>query len=200
MRFLLTMFTFFAVVWCAAFVGFLMSIPGPPPPITQKAPALVVLTGGYARIEHGLELLADGESPVLFISGVNDHVTKQQILKDYANADLRVRVAASGGEIVLDQIARSTRGNAEQTALFLKERHITTIRLITANYHMHRALREFHHVMPEVTIIPDPVSPKEYERSNWWKYEVSRRVIFGEFYKSFGVLLRDWLKSNATPN
>ena len=184
--------------YCAALAWFVATIPDSYPPITEKAPVLVVLTGGYARIEHGLELLAEKEAPVLYISGVDDHVTKQRILLDYANPDLRARLDASGGEIVLDQVARSTVSNAEQTALFLKERRVTTIRLITANYHMRRALHEFRNVMPDVTIIADPVSPKEFARENWWKNDIGRRVIFGEFYKYMAVLLRDALRPSQT--
>ena len=198
MRFILTVLTLAAIAYCSALAWFITTIPGTPAPITQKAPVLVVLTGGYARIEHGLELLADKEAPVLFISGVDDHVAMQRILRDYADADLRGRVYASGGEIVIDH-AHSTVSNAEQTDAFLKKRHFTTIRLITANYHMRRALHEFHNVMPDVTIIPDPVSPKEFQRNNWWTNDIARRVIFGEFHKYMAVLVRDWLRPNETP-
>ena len=199
MRFILTVLMLAAIGYCAALAWFLATIPASNPVITEKAPVLVVLTGGYARIEHGLELLADHEAPVLFISGVGGHATRQEILQDYANADLRARVDASGGEIVIDAVANSTVSNAEQTKIFLKARHFTTIRLITANYHMRRALHEFRNVMPEVTIIPDPVSPKEFQRGDWWTNDIARKVIFGEFYKYCAVLLRDWLRPNATP-
>ncbi len=136
---------------------------------------------------------------MLFISGVDDHVTRQQLLKDYANEDLRARVAASGGEIVIDQVARSTVNNAQQTASFVKARHYGSIRLITANYHMRRALIEFRHAMPDTIIIPDPVSPKEFQRGDWWTNDIARRVIFGEFHKTMAVLLRDLLRPNETP-
>ena len=199
MRFILTVLTLAALIYCSALAWFLATIPAANPVITEKTPVLVVLTGGYARIEHGFELLADGVAPVLYISGVDDHVTRQQLLKDYANDDLRARVAASGGEIVLDQVARSTVSNAQQTALFLKQRDFTTIRLITANYHMRRALHEFHLAMPNVTIIADPVSPKEFQRGDWWMNDIARRVIFGEFHKYMAVLLRDWLRPAAAP-
>ena len=199
MRFILTFLTFLAIVYCGALAWFVMTIPAAAPTITEKADALVVLTGGYARIEHGLELFADDEAPVLYISGVDDKVTKRELIKDYATTELQKRVDAAPGEIVIDQIARSTVSNAEQTAAFVKARHFTSIRLITANYHMRRALIEFRHAMPNTTIIPDPVSPKEFQRNDWWTNDIGRKVIFGEFHKYIAVLIRDWLRPNETP-
>lgn len=198
MRFLLTIILFVAIGWCSALTWFVRTIPDEAPTITEKAQVLVVLTGGYARIEHGLNLLAEKEAPILYISGVADKTTQSQLLRAYASAELRQRVADSGGEIVMDQ-ARSTVSNAQQTAQFVSQHHFTSIRLITANYHMRRALREFRHTMPEVTIIPDPVSPKEFQRGSWWTNDIGRRVIFGEFHKTVAVYLRDWLRGNEVP-
>lgn len=200
MRFILTLLMLGAIAWSAALAWFVMTIPGVSAPVTQKAQALVVLTGGMDRIGHALDMLAQKEAPILYISGVDGRVTEEQILNENTDAKLRERVYESGGEIVIDRVARSTVSNAEETAAFLKKRNITTIRLITANYHMRRALHEFHKAMPDVTVIPEPVAPREFHQDSWWADDIARRVIFGEFYKYGAVLLRDWLKPTQTPN
>ncbi len=194
MRFLLTVVMLAALAWSSALAWFVMTIPGVAAPVTEKAQALVVLTGGMDRIEHALDMLAQKEAPLLYISGVDERATAEQIIVENTDAKLRERVYQSGGEIVIDRLARSTVSNAEQTAAFLKKRHITSIRLITANYHMRRALHEFHNAMPDVRIIPEPVAPREFHQDTWWTNDIARRVIFGEFYKYCAVLVRDWVR------
>ncbi len=183
-----------AILWSAALVWFLHSMPTERLSAEPKAEALVVLTGGTGRVEHGFAMLAEGAAPLLLISGVGERVTEAEMLAEHATPAIRSRITKISAEIVLDHVARSTVSNADQSVAFLAKRDIRTIRLITANYHMKRSLHEFRAANPELDIIPDPVYPEGFERDTWWVHENTRRLVFSEFYKYFAVLLRDALR------
>ncbi len=182
------------IAWSVALVWFLHSMPTEQLPATRKAEALVVLTGGTGRVEHGFAMLAEGAAPLLFISGVGERVSEAQMLAEHASLPIRKRITEIAPEIVLDHVARSTVSNADQSVAFLAKRNIHRIRLITANYHMKRSLHEFRAANPDLEIIPDPVYPEGFERDTWWMHENTRRLVFSEFYKYFAVLLRDTLR------
>jgi len=183
-----------AILWSAALAWFVHTMPAQNDVADTKVGALVVLTGGEDRVEYGLTMLADGMAPVLFISGVGAKATEEEMLSSHATANVRERIYEAGAEIILDHEAKSTVSNADQAANFIRKRGITTIRLITANYHMKRSMREFRNAIPEITILADPVFPSGFRRDEWWQHENTRRLVFSEFHKYFAVLLRDWIR------
>lgn len=200
MRFLVSLLTLCMMAWAGAVLWFIQQMPTETLSPDKKADALVVITGGGARVEHGLDMLAQGVAPVLFISGVGNHgdnVTINRILTQHGKPEIRKLIAQNNPEIVLDMIAKDTINNAEQTRVFAEKRHLNSIRLVTADYHMQRALHEFHDAMPGITIMPDPVFPAEYHRATWWQHENTRRLLFTEFHKYLFVLLRDSLRPNV---
>jgi uncharacterized SAM-binding protein YcdF (DUF218 family) len=194
MRFILSVLMLSGIVWSAALAWFVHTMPAQNDVADTKVGALVVLTGGEDRVEYGLTMLADGMAPVLFISGVGAKATEEEMLSSHATASVRERIYEAGAEIVLDHVAKSTVSNADQAAHFLRKRGITSIRLITANYHMKRSMREFRNAIPEITILADPVFPSGFRRDEWWQHENTRRLVFSEFHKYFAVLLRDWIR------
>ncbi|MFZ4540651.1 MAG: YdcF family protein [Rickettsiales bacterium] len=196
MRFLLTLIMLAAILWSGALAWFVNTMPEQNIAAAAKTEALVVLTGGADRVEHGFEMLAKGAAPVLFISGVGAHATEEEMLSTHASAETRESIYQHNGEIVLDHVARSTVSNADQAAEFIKKRNIKSIRLITASYHMKRSMQEFHTAIPGIEIVADPVFPSGFRRDEWWAHENTRRLVFSEFYKYFLVLLRDSVKSD----
>jgi uncharacterized SAM-binding protein YcdF (DUF218 family) len=190
---------FVTLLWVGGLTWFVTRLPKAPLSIDIKAEALVVLTGGSGRVEHGLSMLADQIAPVLFISGVAPKVTQEQLLREHSSASVRARIYASGGEIILDRVSRSTVSNADQTASFLRERKIRRIRLITADYHMQRSVHEFRVAMPELEILADPVFPEKFRRENWWQDKTSRHLMFSEFYKYVAILVRDRVRPTKKP-
>lgn len=183
-----------AIAWSLALVWFVNSMPVDAAATQEKTEAIIVLTGGQGRVERGLEVLAGGAAPVLFISGVGEDASVDEILHEHATASLRKRIASSGGEIVLDHVARSTLSNADQSAAFIKKRKISSIRLVTATYHMRRSVHEFRMANPEVSILADPVLPDGFRQDKWWVHDNTRRLVFSEFYKYFAVVLRDMVR------
>lgn len=191
MRFLFTILSYAALAWIAAFVWFFVQIPTAPLPESRKADAIIVLTGGQERIARGLSMLAEGAAPVLFISGVDERLSVARLLSTGASEETQQKIRDIGGEVVLDHYSRSTVSNADQSAAFIKKRGIKSIRLVTANYHMKRALHEFREANPGLSILPDPVFPPGFQRELWWRDDNSRRLIFSEFYKYVAIVMRD---------
>lgn len=185
---------FFAMCWSVALLWFVESMPTESAPPTIKTEVIVVLTGGQGRVEHGLEMLAQGAAPLLYITGVGEHVTTEQMLEEHASPVAKGILYHADVDIELDHVARSTVSNADQSAAFLRKRGIKSIRLITANYHMKRSMHEFKTAIPEITILADAVFPEDFKRDEWWLHPNTRRLVFSEFYKYGAVLLRDWLK------
>lgn len=139
----------------------------------QTTDAIVVLTGGKDRIEAGLALFADGKAPELFITGVNAHVTMEEI---------KARHQGNMPDccITLGYQARSTIQNAKETQQWLADKNIKSIRLVTSNYHIPRALLEFHTMLPGIEILPNPIMQPDItpEDEYFW------RLIVIEYHKT----------------
>ena len=185
-------FIFFLSIWLGGLVWFLWQIPALPSMIYPEADAIVVLTGGTGRLEHGLELLADKRGKALFISGVG----KKSTLADLMHyAQPRIRKDVENMPIVLGHEAENTIGNARETAGWLRKEGYKTIYLVTSNYHMPRSLVEMREVAPDMNFIPAPVFPDDVTLSNWWKEPASRKLVLLEYHKYLASKFRHWLVS-----
>ena len=121
----------------------------PPPPHTD---AIVVLTGGPERVEVALRLLASGTADRLLVSGAGER-TDLAALANRAKID----PAAFEQRITMGHAAHSTRGNAEETAAWVREHDIGSLLVVTSWFHMPRAMVELRRTMPSVTVYPYPV-------------------------------------------
>jgi uncharacterized SAM-binding protein YcdF (DUF218 family) len=177
----ITSATFFAV-WVAGFVWFAAR----PVFENQSAPtdAIVVLTGGRLRLQAGMDLLRDGKGRKLFVSGVNQQVDLDELLRVSGNADWASCCTALGHD------ADNTVGNARETARWIRQQGFRSLRLVTAWYHMPRSLLELERAMPEIEIIPHPVFPDEAEREHWWASRSTMLLLVGEYGKYLGALIR----------
>jgi uncharacterized SAM-binding protein YcdF (DUF218 family) len=66
--------------------------------------------------------------------------------------------------ITLGRYAASTRGNGVETAAWAEQNSIRTLILVTAAYHMPRALAELRQALPDVHLYPMPVYPGGAEK------------------------------------
>jgi uncharacterized SAM-binding protein YcdF (DUF218 family) len=153
-------------------------IPTAPIAATEKADAIVVLTGGQERLEEGFELLAKEVSPKLFITGVAaDNITLDKLQKFFPpNFDPSCCVE-------LGPRATDTYGNAQETALWIKKNNFQTIYLVTAAYHMPRSLLEFQYAMPNLRFLAYPVFPQHVKLADIWRYPGSAWLIISEYHK-----------------
>lgn len=167
-----------ALAWLAGLAWFADAFTAPTEAIGTPTDAIVVLTGGSGRIEEGLSLLRAGAAPRLFVSGVEPGVELPELLK-------RAHLAPGPEDsaITLGHDAETTAANAAETAAWMREQKLHSLRLVTANYHMRRSLLEFRHAMPDVTIIPHPVFPEAVKQPRWWAWPGTLQLIAGEYTK-----------------
>jgi uncharacterized SAM-binding protein YcdF (DUF218 family) len=139
--------------WAAGLVWFIRTAdraePAPP-----HADGIVVLTGGADRVETALRLLAADRAQWLLVSGIGPGT-------DLATLARRAGVDAAplASRIRLGRQATSTRGNAIETAAWVRAKAIRSLIVVTAWYHMPRALTELGRTVPGVTLYPAPVEP-----------------------------------------
>jgi uncharacterized SAM-binding protein YcdF (DUF218 family) len=147
--------------------------------------AVVVLTGGAARLNSGLALLEAGKGSRLFVSGVHKGVDLPDLLRQAQVSPELVRCC-----IVLGHTADDTVGNATETAAWMKREGFVSLRLVTAAYHMRRALLELRRAMPQATIIAHPVFPDAFKRDQWWRWPGTAHLLAVEYTKYLAALVR----------
>jgi uncharacterized SAM-binding protein YcdF (DUF218 family) len=179
--------------WIAGLVWFVQGVEQGVSDPDSVTDAVIVLTGGRLRIESGLSLLAEGRAKKLFISGVHQGIDIGAMLRQMPHAPRGLECC-----IVLGHAADNTRGNALETAEWLRAEDFHSIRLVTANYHMQRALLEFTRALPPgIRIVPHPVFPEGAQPNNLWSLRGTARLILIEYVKYLGALVRSTLLPNS---
>lgn len=139
------------LAWGAGLVWFVRMASRPPPP-PPHADGIVAFTGGAERVETALHLLADGRADRLLLSGIGGGAEL---------GELAFRAGLDPGplaaRVTIGRDAMTTRGNAAETAAWARRQSIHSLIVVTAFYHMPRALVELRRVLPEVTLYPAPV-------------------------------------------
>lgn len=169
--------------WLAGLVWFAT------PPAAESRPvatdAIVVLTGGSLRLQSGIELLREGKGRKLFISGVNQQVDLDEVLRVSGNTPDWAWCC-----VTLGHEAGNTLGNARETAQWVQGEGFHSLRLVTAWYHMRRSLLEFDRAMPEIDIVAHPVFPDRVKQDHWWTWRGTAALLVGEYVKYQAALLR----------
>lgn len=127
--------------------------PAHPP---QHADGIVAFTGGPERVETALRLMAQGRADRLLLSGIGGGAELPE-LAHRAGVDplpLATRIA-------IGRSATTTRGNAAETAAWARANGIHSLLVVTASYHMPRAITELERAAPEMELYPLPVVPSE---------------------------------------
>ena len=148
-----------AIGFVVFFVGFSQFVNQITQPVDleklPRADAIVVLTGEGSRIHTAIDLLESHRGKRLLITGVGSSVSDQTIFKTYAPKQQEIACC-----IDLDRQALDTKGNAKYTANWVSLNGFENLIVVTSNYHMPRSLELLQREMPEVTLIPAPVSSK----------------------------------------
>ena len=149
------------------------------PEINERTDAIVVLTGGSERIRYAINLLNIGFADKLFISGVNREVKLSELL--YYNG-YKGQTQLSN-RIELGYSAFDTIQNADEIAYWVRSNNIKSIRLVTSNYHIKRAMLEIQHRLPDIKIIPHSVLPINIRIDRWWEFKSTRDLLISEYNK-----------------
>lgn len=150
----------------------------------DKLDAVIVLTGGQKRIEHGLAILENKKADLLYISGVNKSVTVDEIL---SVQDDRFAILACCIEIGVE--ANDTVGNALEVRNWIRNKGYRTIYLVTSHYHMPRAILEVSMANPSLVIYPQVVVSDEFQFN---RVDILR-LIFFEYNKYIFTLTKSWM-------
>ena len=70
----------------------------------------------------------------------------------------------------------------------------SSLRLVTAAYHMPRSLLEFSSAMPGMRIEPHPVFPEHVKQEYWWAWPGTMALMVSEYNKYLVASLRHRVK------
>jgi uncharacterized SAM-binding protein YcdF (DUF218 family) len=151
----------------------------------RTADGIAVLTGGAARIDEAMKLLAASKAKRVLITGVNRTTTTEE-LKDLASQGDQYFTCC----VDIDKEARNTIDNATETSEWVALNRYNSIIVVTSNYHMPRALAELARAMPGVTLIPYAVVDNNVHLDPWWSYPGTTRLLLSEYLKYLPALGR----------
>jgi uncharacterized SAM-binding protein YcdF (DUF218 family) len=178
-------FAALASLWFGGFLWFVESLPRASAiedaaalQALDATDAIVVLTGGQGRLQAGLALLRHERARKLFVSGVYRGVDVNELMQLARAAPQEIECC-----IVLGYAAADTRGNAAETADWMRREGFTSLRLVTADYHMPRARLAFAAALPGVRLETFPVTPALMREGAWWQTERVARLLVGEYSK-----------------
>jgi uncharacterized SAM-binding protein YcdF (DUF218 family) len=139
----------------AAGLGWFIRIADRSEPAPPHADGIVALTGGAERVETALRLLSSGRAEWLLVSGIGPGPDLAALARRSG-----VEAAALTPRVELGRQATSTRGNAIETEAWVRSKGIHSLIVVTAWYHMPRAMTELARAMPGVVLYPMPVEPE----------------------------------------
>lgn len=182
-------------LWFCGFLAFIYTLPVEPQDPSRRTQAIVVWTGGPCRVATSMELLSQGLSDLLFVSGISGQ-NPQLIVKKCKSHLSEDDIRGLRPQIFLGPAALTTLGNAVETAQWIqRHNNIQSVRFVTTAMHLPRSLIEFKRHMPKIEVIPHPVPLWQFDHRDWYKNFSVFKKCFIEFHKYIIVLVGihpDW--------
>lgn len=144
-------FSILFLAWIIGFLWFVVTMPGPS--AQEATDAVIVPTGGAGRIARGLEVLDQGLASKMLVSGVDPEVKPAEFAAQFEVDDAQMACCVTLGFAAVD-----TRSNAAETAKWVAQNEVRSLRLVTTDWHMRRTASELDRTLPDyVTVIRDAV-------------------------------------------
>ncbi|HEX6859598.1 MAG TPA: YdcF family protein [Caulobacteraceae bacterium] len=177
-----------AMIWAVGLLAFATrvehSTPAPEPPV---ADGIVALTGSSViRLEAATKLLEQEKGKRLLVSGVNRMASREDIL-DVTRAGKGVYDCC----VDLGFMAADTVGNAQETAEWARSKGYDSLIVVTADFHMPRAMLELRAAMPDAKLTPYPVVTETLDTPNWWRRSGPARLMIVEYCKYLAIFARE---------
>jgi uncharacterized SAM-binding protein YcdF (DUF218 family) len=177
-----------AVIWIAGLLEFADRVarltPADDPP---TADGIVALTGASdLRLAAATDLLERGKGRRLLVSGVNRSATRSDLWTVTGAAKPLFDCCVDLGFTAAD-----TLGNAREAGQWAKAMDYRSLILVTADYHMPRAMIELHAAMPEEAISAYPVATGTLDARRWTQNSQSARRMMVEYCKYLAILTRE---------
>ena len=176
------------MIWTVGLFAFAARVArSTPSEAPQAADGVVALTGPSAlRIAAAMKLLEDGKAKRLLVSGVNRKASR---------ADIRSASKAPGQLydccVDLGFSAVDTIGNGRETAAWARAYGFKRLLVVTADYHMPRAILELKGSLPEGQLTPYPIVTDELDAKHWWRSGWGARRMVVEYSKYLVILVRE---------
>ena len=180
-----------ALIWFSGLMAFAARVQQSTPALPPKpAQGIVALTGARsdARIVAALGLLEDGYGRRVLVSGVNRMATREDIRRS-TKAVRRLYDCC----VDLGFGAADTVGNARETADWAKAMRYTSIIVVTADYHMPRAMLELRAVLRGAGVRTETyaVVTPALQSAHWWRRPAAARLMVVEYCKYLAILGRE---------
>jgi len=177
------------LLWAAGLWAFASRIEASTPAgIPEAADGVVVLTGAGSneRILAGVRLLEAEKGKRMLVSGVYRAASREDI-RAVSKATRRLYDCC----VDLDFNAANTIGNAKETADWARAMRYDSLIVVTADYHMPRAMLELRSAMPKVRLQAYPVTTPVIDMADWWRSSKGARLIGWEYCKYLAILGRE---------
>lgn len=161
-------------------------------PYEGKAEGIIVLTGGGQRIEKGFGLLRRGQGQRLLISGVHHDVRLRDLISN------PVLLQQWRDKIDLGFAAQDTLGNADEAAQWVQKNKFESVIVVTAHYHLPRAMLHLGAQLPDVALYAYPVKPEIFGQTDWWRDPAALRLVasdYSKFLLTYPQIL--WMRKHA---
>jgi uncharacterized SAM-binding protein YcdF (DUF218 family) len=184
-------FLVLALIWFSGLLAFASRVQqSTPAPLPQRAQGVVALTGANSdqRISAALQLLEEGYGRRVLVSGVNRMATRS----DIANATKAVRRLYDCC-VDLGFTAADTVGNARETAGWARAMRYNRLIIVTADYHMPRAMLELNAVLRGTGVEAQTyaVATPALKARGWWRSPRAARLMAVEYCKYLAILGRE---------
>jgi uncharacterized SAM-binding protein YcdF (DUF218 family) len=184
-------FLVLATIWAAGLFAFAARVQQSTPAADpEPAEGIVVLTGANSneRIAAAVNLLADNLGRRVLVSGVNREVSREE-LRTASKAVRRLYDCC----VDLGFTAADTVGNARETAEWAKAMRFSSLIVVTADYHMPRAMLELRAVLrePQMRLQTYAVPTPALKSRHWWRSPGAARLMVVEYSKYLAILGRE---------
>jgi len=171
-----------AALYGAGLLVFIAQLPAPTATTPAPADGVVVFTGQGDRLAPAMALLDEGAGRRLLISGVNPSVKRPELARLWPGDPQLFECCVD-----LGLEARSTQGNATELGDWTRRNGFRSLILVTAEYHMPRALLEAQRRLPGVAIAAYPVASGEIGENGWPSDFGAWRRLISEYAKYLAV-------------
>ncbi|MDD3837999.1 MAG: YdcF family protein [Phenylobacterium sp.] len=182
-----------AMIWAVGLWAFVERVDrSTPAPDPRPADGIVALTGAGSneRIAAAMHLLETERGKRLLVSGVNREASREDI-RTVSRAVRRLYDCC----VDLGFEAANTVGNAKETAEWARAMRYDSLIVVTADYHMPRAMLELRGAMPEAELQAYPVATSVIDASRWWRTARGARLMVMEYSKYLAILGREAILS-----
>lgn len=179
-----------AVIWIAGLFAFATRVQQSTPPLEPRfADGVVALTGPRSdeRLAAAVGLLEDGKARRVLISGVS-RIANREDIRATSRATRRLYDCC----VDLGFRAADTVGNARETIEWAAAMRYRSLIIVTADYHMPRAMLELRAVAPkglqlQTYAVPTPA----LKAQRWWRRPSAVRLMALEYSKYLAILVRE---------